>query len=147
MFKRVLMSITTALLLTAPYAMAENSSVVSGYVIHHNAITTDNLSPQVASSYDIRRSKERAMLNISVIRGESGKLGQPVAAEVKATARNIIGQQRSITLREVREGNAIYYIGDFPVVNKEKLDFFLEVTPVGEHIPLKAHMQQDFYTD
>lgn len=147
MFKRVLMSITTALLLTAPYAMAENSSVVSGYVIHHNAITTDNLSPQVASSYDIRRSKERAMLNISVIRGEPGKLGQPVAAEVKATARNIIGQQRSITLREVREGNAIYYIGDFPVVNKEKLDFFLEVTPVGEHIPLKAHMQQDFYTD
>jgi hypothetical protein len=136
-----------ALLLSTPAALAENSTAAGAYVIHHNALTTDNLSPEVASAYDIRRSKERAMLNVSVIRGEPGKLGQPVAAKVKATARNIIGQQRDISMREIREGSAIYYIGDFPVVHKEKLDFFLEVTPAGETQPVKARLRQQFYTD
>jgi hypothetical protein len=136
-----------AIVLYATAALAENSTAVGGYVIHHNALTTDNLSPEVASAYDIRRSKERAMLNVSVIRGQPGKPGEPVAAKVKATARNLIGQQRDIALREIREGRAIYYIGDFPVSNKEKLDFFLEVTPEGERLPLKARLNQQFYTD
>ena len=136
-----------AIVLYATAALAENSTAVGGYVIHHNALTTDNLSPEVASAYDIRRSKERGMLNVSVIRGQPGKPGEAVAAKVKATARNLIGQQRDIALREIREGRAIYYIGDFPVSNKEKLDFFLEVTPEGERLPLKARLNQQFYTD
>lgn len=135
------------LLLAIQPAIAENSTAVGGYVIHHNAFTTDTLSPQVASAYGIRRSKERAMLNISIIRGEPGKPGKAVAAKVTVTARNIIGQQRDIPLREIREGDAIYYIGDFPVSHREKLDFFLEATPNGEHQPLKARLSQEFYTD
>lgn len=136
-----------ALALCAPALLAENSTAVSGYVIHHNALTTDNLTPEVASAYGIRRSKERAMLNVSVIRGAPGKMGQPVAAKVTATARNIIGQQRDIPLREIREGNAIYYIGDFPVADKEQLDFFLQVTPEGEGQSFNTRMSQQFYTD
>ena len=145
MFKHLLAALAAFLLVAG--AQAENSTAVGGYVIHHNALTTDNLSPQVASAYGIQRSKERALLNVSVLRGEAGKAGQPVAAQVKATARNLIGQQRDIPLREIREGSAIYYIGDFQVANREKLDFFLEVTPTGEHTPLRAQLQQEFYTD
>ena len=50
-------------------------------------------------------------------------------------------------LGAVSEGNASYYIGHFPVANREKLDFFLEVTPKGEHTPLKAQLKQEFFTD
>jgi len=149
---RTLLRIATVLLggmlaLSSAPSMAENSTVVGGYVIHHNAITTDNLDPQVASAYGIRRSKERGMLNISVIRGEPGKVGTPVEARIKVTARNLIGQERNIALREIREGDAIYYIGDFPVVDREQLDFFIQATPAGEHQPLKAQLRQTFYTE
>jgi hypothetical protein len=147
MRNQLLALVCGALLVTGLSAKAENSTATGGYVIHHNAFTTDTLNPQVASSYGIRRSKERAMLNVSVIRGEQGKLGKAVPAKVNATARNLIGQQRDIPLREIREGEAIYYIGDFPVAHKEKLDFFLQVTPEGESQPLKAQLQQQFYTD
>lgn len=147
MCKRILLAAAAFALVAAQPAGADNSTAVGGYVIHHNAITTDNLSQQVANAYNIRRSRERAMLNVSVIRGEPGKVGQPVAAQVKATARNLIGQQREIAMREIREGTAIYYIGDFPVAHKEKLDFFLEVTPAGENTALRAQLQQQFYTD
>lgn len=135
------------LLVSSMSALAENSTAIGKYVIHHNALTTDNLSPQIASAYGIRRSKERAMLNVSVIKGEQGKAGTAVAAKVDATARNVVGQIRTIDLHEVREGNAIYYIGDFPVAHREKLDIFLDVTPEGENSPYKAHLQQEFYTD
>jgi hypothetical protein len=147
MLKPLLALLTSALLLVSTAASAENSTVVGGYVIHHNAFTTDTLSPQIANAYGIRRSKERAMLNVSVIRGKPGMVGQPVEAKIKVTARNLIGQERQIAMREIREGDAIYYIGDFPVVNREKLDFFLEVTPSGEHQPLKARLSEQFYTD
>jgi hypothetical protein len=146
--RNLLLTLTACTLLFTSLAVtAENRTAVGGYVIHHNALTTDTLSPQVANAYGILRSKERALLNISIIRGAPGKPGKPVAAQVKATARNIIGQQRDIPLREIREGKAIYYIGDFAVAHKEKLDFFLEVTPDGEHQPLKARLSQVFYTD
>lgn len=135
------------LLLIAPFAHAENSTAIGGYVIHHNTLTTDNLSPQIASAYGIQRSRSRAMLTVSVVRGERGRVGTPVAAEVDATARNLIGQISKVDLREVREGDAIYYLGDFPVHNKEKLDFFLNVTPQGEQTPLKARFSETFYTD
>lgn len=147
MSKALFAALAALLIVASPGASADNSTAVGGYVIHHNALTTDNLSPQIASAYGIQRSKERAMLNVSVIRGERGKLGTPVQAQVSAVARNLIGQQRRIDLREVREGDAIYYIGDFAVANREKLDIFLEVTPAGEHAPLKARMQQEFFTD
>jgi hypothetical protein len=138
---------TGLLLLAALPAGAENSTVEGGYVIHHNAITTDNLTPEIASAYHIQRSKERGMLNVSVIRGTKGKLGTPVAAKVKVTARTLIGQEENIPMREIHEGAAIYYIGDFPVVDREQLDFFITVTPKGEHAPLKAQLRQVFYTD
>lgn len=144
---RLLTLIFGSLLFTGLPAHAENSTVSGGYVIHHNAFTTDILDPKVAAAYGIRRSKEQAMLNVSVIRGEPGMLGTAVAARVTVTARNLIGQERDIPMREIREGDAIYYIGDFPVSHKEKLDFFLQVTPEGETLPLKAQLQQQFYTD
>lgn len=135
------------LLMNGLSASAENSTVRGGYVIHHNAFTTDILDPKVASAYGIRRSKERAMLNVSIIRGEQGKMGTAVAARVTAVARNLIGQEQDIPMREIREGDAIYYIGDFAVSHKEKLTFFLQVIPEGEQQPLQAQLQQQFYTD
>lgn len=148
MLKNILMPALAGLLLVvAGIASAENSTAVGGYVIHHNTLTTDNLSPDIAKAYGLRRSKEQAMITISVIRGEKGTVGTPVEADVKVTARNLIGQQRDIDLREIREGDAIYYIGDFPVHNKEQLDFFIDVTPAGEHAPLSARMRETFYTD
>lgn len=146
MLKHLLAALAALLLATGAHADTANT-VVGGYVIHHNAMTTDNLSPDIASAYGIQRSKERGMLNISVIRGEPGKMGKAVEADVKVTARNLIGQERDIDMREVREGDAIYYIGVFPVINREKVDFFMQVTPAGQHSPFKVQMQQVFYTD
>ena len=133
--------------LLAAAAWAENSTHAGGYTIHHNALTTDNLPVQVASAYKIQRSKNRALLNVSVIRDEPGTTGIPVHARIRAVAQNLYGQIRPIEMREVVEDTAIYYIADFPVANREVLNFQLEIMPEGGRYPLRASMRQEFFTD
>lgn len=128
-------------------AWAENATQVNGYTIHHNALTTDSLSPKVASAYSIQRSKGRGMVNISILKDKENSTGTPVAGNVKLSSRNLIGQKRDIPLREIREGEAIYYIADFPVGHREQLVFDVEVLPEGGHYPLAATFQQEFFTD
>jgi hypothetical protein len=87
------------------------------------------------------------MINISVIQDVPGTTGKPVTAQVTATAKNLIGQSRPVELREVREGDAVYYIGDFLVGHREHLDFQLEVQPTGSDQKYAAHLSREFFTN
>ena len=148
MMNRVL-SLAAGLALTgmSVVALAENATQVPGYTIHHNAMTTDNLSPQVAKAYNIQRSKSRGLLNVSVIKEQPGTTGTPVKARVSATATNLSGQSRTIEMREVQDGDAIYYLADFRVTNEETLDFSLEVQPDGASKNYRASLRQQFFTE
>ncbi len=126
-------------------AQAENSTQAGDYVIHHNALVTTFLSPQMTKLYGITRSGNRGMINISVVRGEPGKLGKPVAAEVEAELKRLNGQEESIALKEIREGGAIYYIGIFGVVHGEFVRFTLDVRPEGADHFYPASFSQEFF--
>ncbi len=126
-------------------AVAENATSVGNYTIHHNAVSTDALAPQVAKVYGIQRSKSRGMLNVSVIKNKAGSIGEPVKAKVEASASNLSGQARTIDMREVNDAGAIYYIGDFRVANQETLNFTLTVTPEGGK-SYNAKLSQQFFT-
>ena len=143
------MRLLTALLvlLTSSAVFAENSTKVDGYTIHHNIITTDFLSDDVARSYGIIRSKNRAMLNVSVIKDKESSTGTPVSAKIEANMTNIYGQQSSLNLREIREEKAIYYIGTFLVRNGESLNFHLDVKPEGESKYSPAAFSEEFFID
>jgi hypothetical protein len=141
-----LLALLGALLLVGQL-QAQNATHAGHYTVHHNALTTDMLSPKVAQAYGIQRSTSRGMLNISVIRDQAGTTGQPVTARIDLRVHNLIGQKRDdIRLREVREADAIYYIADFPVAHREHLFFDMDVTPKGETHPLHARFDQEFYT-
>ena len=126
--------------------LAENSQDFGDYVIHYNALATDMLPPAVARDYHITRSQNRGMLNITVLKKVLGSPGQPVHARVEASARTLAGQDRTINMREIREGNAIYYIGEFGVANEETLKFKVRARPQGERDFFEVDLSQDFYT-
>jgi hypothetical protein len=133
-------------LLSPLSVLAENSEDFGDYVIHYNALATDMLPPAVARDYHITRSQNRGMLNITILKKVLGSPGQPVHARVEATAKNLAGQDRNIKMREIREGNAIYYIGEFGVANEETLKFSVHARPQGERDYLDVEFSQDFYT-
>ena len=138
--------IAAVLLLFAALSHAENSSKIPGNTIHHNAFTTSELSPEMANAYGIRRSANRALLNVSIIRDKEGTIGTPVTAQVSVMARNLRGQIRTIPMREVKEPGAVYYLGEFLVENQETVDFTIEVKPTGAKATSTVMMQQQFFT-
>jgi hypothetical protein len=132
--------------LLSPGARAEQSATFGDYTVHYNALPTEVLEPSVAKLYDIRRSQSRALLNVAVLKKKMGLTGQPVRAEVKATATNLSAQLRNIEMRELNEQGAIYYIGELPVAHEETLKFTIEVTPDGETEPFVTRFDQQFFT-
>ncbi len=125
---------------------AENSRDFGEYVIHYNALTTDFLTPHVAKHYGISRSKNRGMLNVSVLKKSMGVPGQAVKAEVSASATNLNAQVKPMQIREISEGPAVYYIAEFPVSNRETLDFTVDVTPQDGGEPMSVSFRQQFFT-
>jgi len=125
---------------------AENSKDFGQYVLHYNAMATDFLPPEVARQYRITRSRNRGMINITVLKKILGSPGQPVHAWVEVTAHNLAGQSRRISTREIRDGNAIYYIGEFGVANEETLKFSVLARPQGSQESVEVSFSQDFYT-
>jgi hypothetical protein len=133
-------------LVTGP-VLAERSDSFGDYQIHYNALTTDLIEPSVARAYNIIRSKNRALVNVAVLRRVMGTPLQPVRASVKVEAVNLNAQLRAIDIRELNDGGAIYYIGEVPVGHNETLNFKLEVTPEGETTSHTTNFKQEFYTE
>lgn len=117
------------------------------YVLHFNALTTDQLSPAIAAEYEIVRSPNRVLLNVSILQNQEIGLAVPVAGTVTATARNLTGQTRNIAIQEIREQDAIYYVGETSVANAESLIFTVEATVEGSGEPLTVSFQKQFFTD
>jgi len=142
-----IISLLAAVLLLSPLAVADDNSKDFGqYVIHYNAMPTDFLPPEIARQYRITRSRNRGMINITVLKKILGSPGQPVHAQVEVSARNLAGQDRGIATREIRDGNAIYYIGEFGVANEETLKFSVRARPQGNQQEVEVEFSQDFYT-
>ena len=126
---------------------AATSADIGDYVVHFNAQSTDQLPPDVAGAYDIVRSKNRAMLNVSIIRKSDNA---PVAATVTVNATNLTGQLKNVTMRKIEEPGetaAIYFVGETAVANLETLIFDISVMPEGEDELSEVRFTRQFYVD
>ena len=131
---------------TAQPAQA-TSSDIGEYIVHFSAQTTDQLSPDIARAYNNVRSKNRAMLNVSVIRKSDN---QSVQANVSVKTTNLTGQLKNITMRKIEEPGdtvAIFYIGETPVANRENLRFDISVKPEGRTTVSEVSFRREFFTD
>ena len=160
---RVLLTITAALALLSacgqdtsvqtfdggptPEPPESSSKDFGDYVLHFNGISTDQLQPEVARQYNVTRSKNRAMLTVSIIRKKEGTIGVSVPGKVTATANNLTGQLKNLNLRQIREGDAFYYIGDVSIAHAETLVFNVNATPENTTNDLEVRFLRQFYSD
>lgn len=131
-------------LLVSSLALAQQHQTFGQYEVHYSTINTNQLTPQIAQAFGIQRAGTQAMLNITVIDTQTG---DPVEAEISAIATNLTGQLRQLNLRELREQEAIYYIGQFRIHNEETLRFEIEVQPDGHTgEPFELEFRHQFFT-
>lgn len=134
-----------ALLISIPFSsFAENVTKFGDYVIHHTALPTDILLPEVARAYKIKRSKNRGMVNIVV-----QHKGKGISAKVTGTGTNLNAQLKHLEFREIKDskdGSVIYYISNFRVTHKEVIKFKIKVQPKGSDNAHTVKFKKEFYT-
>jgi hypothetical protein len=128
-------------------AAAENSTKAGDYTIHYNAFTADTLSPDVAQAYGFQRSKYRGLLNVSVVKEAPGTTGSSTPAEVGVDIVNLTGQKSRIPMREIKDKEAVYYIGEFPVYNAQVINFEIRVKPPEAAEISTVKVSQQFFTE
>jgi hypothetical protein len=128
-------------------AGAEQYQDFGDYRIHYSAFKSDMISPEVAKAHDLTRSRYRAVINITVQKRADN--GGYVArhAKVEGTARDIYSKVLKLEMKEVTEGQAIYYLSEFPFTDRQRLDFEINVIPQGERSTKKISFSQQFFVN
>ena len=131
---------------TVPEAQPAGATSVDigDHIVHFSAQTTDQLPPEVARAYDFVRSKNRAMLTVSVLEEATNKAS---SADVTVKTRNLAGQLKNVAMRTITEGDSIYYIGETPVANREILIFDITITPEGVNKATNVRFKREFFTN
>jgi hypothetical protein len=123
---------------------AQNMKKLNDWNVHYIALDSTFITPKIAKAYQITRSRYNALVNISVL--DNTKPGHPAKnVSITGTAKNNLGQFKTIEFTEVTEGDAIYYLAQISVNHEETVHFDLAITDGKKSQNLKFY--QKFYID
>ncbi|MBZ6065679.1 DUF4426 domain-containing protein [Aeromonas schubertii] len=120
---------------------AEQMKEVGPWNVHYSAFASSFLTPEVATQYQVERSRYNGIINIAV----QDKQGIPQSVGITGEARNLTGTVRPLYFREVREGKAIYYLAELPYRNEDTYRITLTLMGNGQRWPLE--FQHTFYVE
>ncbi len=117
------------------------------YEVLYSAFNSRFISPEVASTYNIIRAKNRGLVNIAVLprSAKTGSGGKP--ALVKGYVSNIIMQKQQLDFFEVNEGSATYYLASFRFDNEDYMTVKITVQPDPNEPAEDISFQRTFYHD
>lgn len=135
-----------ALLLTLP-VQAEQKMQVGKYAIHYVTFGSTFLTPKIATSYGLNRSRYTGVVNISVLdTSQSTSAANAVAVTITGNAKNLTGIVKDLEFREIREGDAIYYIAELDHRNEETYLFDINISNSSD-LNTKLKFKQKLYVD
>lgn len=115
------------------------------FQVHYNAVRTDELTADVARAYGIERSANRVMLNVSLLRKGADGRTTPVDGTVSATAYNLNGQLKNLTMRRITEGTSVYFIGEVGISGAEILVFDIDAAPGDQSGKYSVQFKREFF--
>lgn len=145
--KKLTIAVLSILAWLAVPAQADKFVEDEQYVVHYNAFNSTLLKPEVAKANDLLRSRQRAIMNVTVQKKMASGMPKAVTAQVSGYTGAMGGSERTLDFRMVTEGEAIYYLAEFLIGNGETLHFNVTVKPTPEHPPIKINFNQQFFQD
>lgn len=140
---RILCLLTTLLFGALP-VHAEQLENIGNLEVHYSSFPSTFLTPEVANTYRIQRSRYLAVINVTVL--DKSQEGKPaVTAVLTGQAKNLLGSIKNLSFREIREGSAIYYIAELKHANEESFSFTIDVSQNGTQGQIA--FKQTFYVD
>jgi hypothetical protein len=134
------------LALLAGPAMAQQSENFGPFELHYSVVNTTFLEPAIAATYGITRGEKRAILNLAVREKLTSGGDEARAMVLQGRTWDLI-QNQTLEFREIREGDAIYYIAEFPFINEEWRFFEVDFRPTGAQQSYTFKFKHQLYTD
>lgn len=137
-----LYSVVFCSVLMSFFSHGEQKQTLGNWDVHYMVLTSTFLTPDVARSYGIQRSKYNAVINVSVLDKDSSK-AQNLLVSGKAT--NLIGTSKKLEFKEVIEGESIYYIATLSFRDQEQYRFEIDLNQGTDQQTLK--FSQKLYSE
>lgn len=139
------LALMTSLMLFITSAVAEQKQQVGNYDIHYMALGSTFITPAIAKTYGIERSQYNGIINITVL--DTSQQGNPaVAVEISGIANNLLDARMDLNFKEIREGDAIYYIAQVPYRDDQEINFTIAIKH-GKKLNTALKFKQKFYVD
>ncbi len=115
------------------------------YEVHYSAFNSRFISPQMAEQYDLKRDENYGVVNIALRNIKDSETGKAVSGEIQGKHKNLMTQITRLDFKEVKEGDAIYYLADFKFSDEELLKFTVDIKPIGSQRTETVRFEQTFY--
>lgn len=141
MYKTIINALWVSLLLVMTPVSHADETKIGSWTVHHTALPSTFLTPDIARTNRIERSRYNGLLNIAVL-DENGK---SVQVNMSGQGKTLIGTVRKLEFQTIREGDSIYYIAQYPYRNEDNVLFTIDIqspTQGGE-----LSFRHTFYTD
>lgn len=126
-------------------AQAEQKQQVGNFDIHYMALSSTFITPAIAKTYGIERSRYTGLVNITVL--DKSQEGMPaVAVEISGLANNLLDARVELKFKEIREGDSIYYIAEVPYRDDQEINFDIAIK-YAKKLNTALKFKQKFYID
>lgn len=123
------------------------SQKAGDYTVHFNVFNSSDIPASVAEQFKLVRGKDRALVNISLVKTENGKTSLGLSAIVSGSTRNLMQQKQDLKFIEVKEADVTYYLAPFVFNNEELLYFDIKVKANESSSPILVQFNRTLYKD
>lgn len=140
-------AVATLLICGATQAQDGISVQEGGYEIFYSVFNSKFLTPEIASTYDLVRDRDQALLNVVVTLVDAPEASLGVPAKLEGQASNLIQQSQSLDFKTIEEQNTVYYLAPIKHTNEEVFNFKVQVTPKGSEKTIDLKFSKKLYVD
>lgn len=127
--------------------LIKTSEKFGDYTVHYNVFNSTKLTPAIAEAYKLVRGKDRALVNISLVKTENGATSLGLPAVLSGNSKNLMQQKQALNFIEIKEGDATYYLAPFVFNNEDVLHFTIDVRVEESARPMSFTFSRTLYTE
>jgi hypothetical protein len=123
-------------------ATADEMTRLGELELHSVAVPTSELTPEAARDYNVTPDAGRGLLTVTLIKkGRNGKT-ESVPGQVYAGGFTQDNKIFSIPIREIRQPDGVYYLGEYRVNAPDTIRFLVNANVLGK--PMKVEFSRAF---
>ena len=128
---------------------ANESLRIGNYEVHYSAFSSTFIEPTIAAAFQLERNQRTGIINIAIRdvqgTGQETLVGRAATGRIAGHVSNLLGQKSALDFKEVKDGEAIYYLANFTYNNDERLTFDLNIWPGKNERPGSIRFNQQFF--